>query len=106
MEPSVVARYLSALKRFCDFIYLMEPRSDLCASIYHMPAAPTFRTYEEALERDFVLVDRQDAFWPLSYRRDFGGFEMMMGVAKRAKDSAATRPAAREQRSVSSSPRQ
>jgi putative sugar O-methyltransferase len=100
MEPAVVTRYLSALRRFSDYIYMMEPRTDLCASIYHMPAAPTFRTYEEALERDFVVVNRQDAVWPLKYRRDFGGFEMMMWVAKRAMDGAATKPAARATRTT------
>jgi putative sugar O-methyltransferase len=98
MEPQVVTRYLSALKTFSDFIYLMEPKTDLCATIYNMPAAPTFRTYEEALAGDFTLVDRRPAVRPLNYRRDFGGFEMMMWIANRSLDGSAVRPAARAAR--------
>lgn len=85
MHPATMERYVRRIADVAEWAYLMEPRTDLCAKIYNLPAVPSFEDYRRILEPTHALVDRSPAFRPLTVRRDFGGFDMMFWARKRAR---------------------
>lgn len=96
MQEETVARYISYLQNHCDIFYLMEPRTDETKKIYNLPSAPTYNTYEKLFNQNFTILNRQEAFRPLSARRDFGGFDMMMWISNKNTSSNFLTPLSQE----------
>ena len=80
MPPTVAKRYLDKIATVSNYIFMMESRGDDSKGTYSLDASTCLEDFHEFLDDKFDLTDHEAAFYPLSMREGFGGFEMMMWV--------------------------
>ena len=78
MTPSVVKRYLDKLSTVSKYIMMVESRGDCSKGTYSLDDSACLDDFHSFLDERFDLIDQEPAFYPLSLREGFGGFEMMM----------------------------
>ena len=80
MPPTVAKRYLDRLSTVSNYIFMMESRGDESKGTYSLDASTCLEDFHRFLDEKFDLINHEPAFYPLSLREGFGGFEMMMWV--------------------------
>lgn len=83
MSPTVAKRYLDKLSAVSEYIFMMESRGDCSKGTYSLDASACLDDFHRFLDERFDLIDQEPAFYPLSVREGFGGFEMMMWARAR-----------------------
>ena len=78
MAPATAKRYLDKCSSISDFIFMIESRGDGSKGTYSLDDSTCLTDFHNLLDDKFRLIDREPAFYPLSVRDGFGGFEMMM----------------------------
>ena len=80
MPPAVAKRYLDKMAKVSNYIFMMESRGDDSKGTYSLDASTCLDDFHIIFGDKFELIDHEPAFYPLSMREGFGGFEMMMWV--------------------------
>ncbi len=57
---------------------MIESRGDDSKGTYSLENSTCLTDFHNFLDDKFQLIDHEPAFYPLSAREGFGGFEMMM----------------------------
>ena len=57
---------------------MVESANNDQREMYSLEGSACLPDFLEILADEFLLADREPAFYPLSMREGFGGFEMMM----------------------------
>ena len=78
MNPRHAAKYLEQLSIYSDYIFMIESRGDDSKGTYSLDDSACLEDFQRILDGKYDLVHREVAFYPLSVREGFGGFEMMM----------------------------
>ncbi|MEE2767953.1 MAG: putative sugar O-methyltransferase [Actinomycetota bacterium] len=78
MSPINAAKYLDELSVYSDYIFMIESRGDDSKGTYSLDDSACLDDFERIFDGKYDLVHREAAFYPLSVREGFGGFEMMM----------------------------
>ena len=78
MSPMNAAKYLDQLTIYSDYIFMIESRGDDSKGTYSLDDSACLEDFKRMFDGKYDLVHREAAFYPLSVREGFGGFEMMM----------------------------
>ena len=78
MTPNTAERYLDKCSSISDFIFMIESQRDDSRGTYTLEDSACLTDFHNLLDEKFLLIDQEPAFYPLSAREGFGGFEMMM----------------------------
>lgn len=78
MTPVNATKYLEKMSSYSDYIFMIESRGDNSKGTYALDDSACLDDFERIFDGKYDLVHREAAFYPLSVREGFGGFEMMM----------------------------